>query len=391
MKKTDLTPARQKLLVPATGYPGAYALIPPPAPSRLELSGLHDELLRAGRALELLREMSSRLPNPDLITRTADRREAVCSSQIEGTRSSVDDLLTYEATGSDEGLPPDVHVTRNYVVALEHGLHKVRAQGVDTLNSELVRSLHCRLMDGVDYMGVPGEFRLKQNWIGGHTIYQARFVPPPPDNVSACMEDLAWWLQQIPAESDQTELSITMRMAIAHAQFETIHPFIDGNGRVGRILLPLMLAAEGYPPVYLAGYLKNNQREYYDTLAGVQLKEKWVDWIRFFSVGVEVAAQESMTLAFALEKIMGKWAEQVAALGLRSDAVLHRFPALLVGAPVLSVQLAQNMLGVSFPAASSALAKLEEMGILFRPTQQKRNRLFIAREVIDVLNRPPSG
>jgi Fic family protein len=152
-----------------------------------------------------------------------------------------------------------------------------------------------------------------------------------------------------------------------------------------------MLAAEGYPPVYLAGYLKNNQREYYDTLAGVQLKEKWVDWIRFFSVGVEVAAQESMALALALEKIMGKWTDQVAALGLRSDAVLHRFPGLLVGVPVLSVQLAQKMLGVSFPAASSALAKLEEMGILFRPTWQKRNRMFIAKEVIDVLNRPSGG
>lgn len=389
MKKVDLCPARQKLLVPAEGYPGALALVPPPPPRRLEPAGLGDTLYRAGKALDLLKELSCRLPNPDLITRTADRREAVRSSQIEGTRASMNDLLAYEATGSDEGLPADVQVTHNYVVALDHGLREVRAHGATVLDCGLIRELHARLMDAVDYPGEPGRFRDSQNWIGGHTIYQARFVPPPPDRVAASMAELGLLLCDTATEQDQAVLSIVARMAIAHAQFETIHPFVDGNGRVGRILLPLMLAAEGYPPVYLAGYLKDNQRDYYDALLGVQLREKWSEWVRFFAVGVEAAAHESMTTALALEGILKAWTGRVAGIGLRADSVLYRFPELLIGMPVLTAHRAKDALGISFPAASAALARLETMGILTQPVRQQRNRTFVATEVIEVLNRPP--
>lgn len=391
MKTSDLSPARRKLLVPCVDYPGALALVPPPTPRVLDLKGVGDELRRASNALELLKDLSSRLPNPDLITRTADRREAVRSSQIEGTNAGVNDLFTYEATGSGEGLPSDVRVTGNYVVALEYGLLKVRESGHAALDNTLVKELHAHLMNGVEHGGTPGEFREKQNWIGGGgNIYRTRFVPPPPDRVPACMDDLSLLLTYSPGE-EQMVLSLVMRMAIAHAQFETIHPFIDGNGRVGRILLPLMLAAEGYPPVYLAGYLKDNQREYYDSLAGVQLRDEWSAWVQFFACGVEEAVQESMRTALALEGILNRWKEQLARLGLRSHSVLLKFPELMIGTPVLTTHHASKALGISFPAASAALAQLEKMGILVQPVKQQRNRVFVATEVIEVLNRPASG
>jgi Fic family protein len=304
----------------------------------------------------------------------------------------MNELFTYEATGSDEGLPPDVQVTRNYVVALEYGLQKVRGSGPTALDCKLVKELHGQLMAGVENNGTRGEFRKQQNWIGGgRNIYRARFVPPPPDRVPTCMEDLELLLTYSPGEEEQRVLSIVMRMAIAHAQFETIHPFVDGNGRVGRILLPLMLAAEGYPPVYLAGYLKDNQREYYDGLAGVQLRGEWSEWVQFFAYGVESAVQESMKTALDLEGILTRWKGQLTQLGLRSHSVLHKFPELMIGTPVLTAHHAKNALGISFPAASAALAQLERMGILVQPVKQQRNRIFVAKEVIDVLNRPAIG
>jgi Fic family protein len=393
MRKTDLSPDRRALLVPVEDHSGAFALVPPPPPRVHELiglQGLQAEVSRAHAALASLKSLSDGLPNPDLVTRTADRREAVRSSQIEGTNSGLDDLLTYEATGSDAGLPPDVQVTLNYVNSLEYGLQKVRHSGVAAFTCDLVKEIHARLMGGVsDYPGTPGEFRDNQNWIGGGLkIDQARFVPPPAGNVQACMGDLLSILQYAPAEEDQLVMPIVTRMAVVHAQFETIHPFGDGNGRVGRILLPLMLAAESYPPVYLAGYLKDNQREYYDALAGVQLQGKWAEWIRFFATGVDAAVQESISTALGLEAILRKWKGIVEGLGRRRQSVLYRFPELMIGSPVLTAHKTKDALGISFPSASAALALFEEMGILVQREKHRRNRTFYAKDVIELLNRP---
>ena len=389
MRKRDLSPERQKLLVPGENYPGAWALIPPKTPHRLDGISVGDEMVRAHEALDLLAKLSARLPNPALITRTADRREAVRSSQIEGTSSDIDDLLTYEATGSDEGMPPDVHVTRNYVVALEYGLEKVRKDGASAINCDLIKELHARLMDGVDDNGTPGQFRTKQNWIGGGTnIYEATYVPPPTKNVQACMDGLETLLTYSPSEEEQMVLSVITRMAIVHVQFESIHPFLDGNGRVGRIMLPLMLAAEGYPPVYLAGYMKDHQRDYYDALAGVQLKGKWSDWVRFFARGVESASQEAIRTGLALEEVLEKWNRAVGELGLRSHSVLYRLPELMIATPVLTAHKVKDALDCSFPSASAALKKMEDLGILIRLKKYRRNRVFVAKEIIDILNRP---
>ena len=388
MKKTDLCIARQKLLVPVEDYSGAFALVPPPTPRFIQLTGMHNELIRAHEALSALKTLTEQLPKPDLVMRTLDRREAVRSSQIEGTYSDVNDLLVYEATGSHEGLPSDVLVTLNYVKALDHGLKEVRRiNGVDVLTNELIKALHLQLMTGVkDFKGTPGEFRKKQNWIGGFKIYNARFVPPPACKVQDCMNDLEAFLQYTPGEEEQMEVSIVLRMAIAHAQFETIHPFIDGNGRVGRLLLPLMLAAEGYPPIYLAGFLKSNQKAYYDALANVQLQEKWSDWVTFFATGVEEAAHESMITARQLLALLERWQMAVNALGRRSDSVINRFPELLIANPVVTVKQVKDMLGITFPTANAALAKLKEMGILVQ-TERQRNRVFMAMEVITLLDK----
>lgn len=183
------------------------------------------------------------------------------------------------------------------------------------------------------------------------------------------------------------EVPIVVRMAIAHAQFETIHPFIDGNGRVGRLLLPTMLAAEGYLPIYIAGYLKNNQQEYYNRLAGVQLREEWHAWIQFFATAVEESVKESIQTATALVNLLQGWEEQLAELRVRSDSAVYKLPKLLIGRPVVTARQVEKYLCVSFPAANNALAKLVEMDILAIPYEQQRNRTFVANDAIEILNR----
>ena len=200
------------------------------------------------------------------------------------------------------------------------------------------------------------------------------------------MKELIEFLHDVPTEEDMFEVPIVVRMAIAHAQFETIHPFVDGNGRVGRLLLPIMLAAEGYLPVYIAGYLKNYQQEYYDRLAGVQLREEWQPWIQFFATAVEESVKESIHTASALENLLRRWEERIAELRIRSDSAVYRLPQLLIGRPVVTARQVEAELGVSFPAANNALIKLAEMGILYIPNDQQRNRTFVAYEAIDILN-----
>lgn len=386
MQKKELSPTRQQQLVPVEGKPGAYAVIPPATPRSIPSRKILSEVTRAHESLGELRASTANLPNPDLVTRTFDRREAVRSSQIEGTNSDMNQLFTYEATGSEDGLPPDVVVTLNYVKALESGLREVRGRGPASMTDKVIKDLHRHLMDNTEYRGGIGTYRESQNWIGGANIYQARFVPPPADAVPGCMTELVSFLQESPREEDMFEVPIVIRMAIAHAQFEMIHPFNDGNGRVGRLLLPLMLAAEGYPPVYIAGFLKNNQQAYYDGLAGVQLREEWSDWVRFFAVAVEESVKESILTASALEGILAEWEERIAELKLRSDSAVKRLPRFLIGTPVVSARQVESALGISFPAANNALAKLQEMGILSNPREQHRNRVFVAHDVVRILN-----
>lgn len=278
MRVADLSPDRRTRLVPVPGREHVKALVPPPCPRILDVTPILTALLAAEKAIAETAVIARLLPQPDLITRSLERREAVLSSQIEGTRTDLAQLLEYEATGSDEGLPEDAAVTLGYVRALDHGLRSVRREGGPRhLTLDLIRQLHRVLMTGSDYRHSEGAgvWRQVQNWIGARRIEDATLIPPPIGELETCLLDLEESLQM--DLDDLKRMALPLRMAVAHVQFEAIHPFSDGNGRVGRLLPPLMMAAEGLPPLYLAGYLKTHQRAYYDGLAGVQLRGRWTE------------------------------------------------------------------------------------------------------------------
>lgn len=392
MNSSDLSEALRRSLVAVSGYPGALAIVPPPPPLTVPLTGIGDHLMRAHEALAALRVAMQSLPNPNLILRTLDRREAVRSSQIEGTNAGVDHVFEYEATGSDQGLPTDVRVTLNYVRALDHGLLEVRRSGSNqALTQDLLRTLHAILLDGdAAYLkrDVPGLFRTRQNWVGGGLrIYDATLVPPPPEQLAGVLADFEQALHYAPAVEDQYSVSVVVRMAILHAQFELIHPFLDGNGRVGRLLMPLMLAAEGYPPVYLAGYLKANQREYYRTLSDAQLRERWPQWVSFIAQAVVASCQDATQTAGELFAIRDRWAQSLS--HLRRDASALAALDVLLGRPVVTVKLLKERLKVSFPAANMAIEQMKEHGILRDIDKIGRSRAFVAHEVIARLDRQP--
>jgi len=384
MRAADLSPDRRKLLIAVHGRQNVKALVPPSCPRTLEVVPILDQLVAAERAIASTAAVAKMLPHPDLITRSLERREAVLSSQIEGTRTDLTQLLEYEATGSDEGLPDDVEVTLGYVRALDYGLRAVRqVGGPQHLTLDLIRQLHRILMSGADYRHPegPGEWRREQNWIGARRIEDATLVPPPVSHLEGCLLDLEDFLRV--DATGPTMMALPLRMAVAHVQFEAIHPFSDGNGRVGRLLPPLMMAAEGLPPLYLAGYLKANQREYYDCLAGVQLRGRWTDWLGFFLEGIVTAAATEQATAQALLSIRQDWQHRTA--HMRADAAARRLLDVLLGAPVQTVASARAALGASPQAANTGIAALVELGILREATGRRWGRSFQAHEVLAVL------
>lgn len=386
MRQADLSERLRQALVPVETHSGAWAIVPPPAPIRVPLQGVEPELFAAHEALSRLKEATAQMLNQNLVTRTLDRREAVRSSQIEGSNSEMDELLEYEATGCVGGLPPDVHTTLNYVKALDAALAVVQREGSRAITLELISEVHRRLMDGdPNYRDPPGQIRTRQNWIGGLNIYEAKIVPPPPDKLMEPLQDLVRLLQYSPSAEDQYSVSIIVRMAVVHAQFELIHPFRDGNGRVGRILLPLMLAAEGYPPAYMAGYMKLHQSEYYRCLGEAQLREQWPQWVRFVASAVKASCLDAISTTRDLLALKSEWGTRLS--DLRRDASAIAALDYVLAAPVLTVNNLKDHLKVSFPTANTAIDALCERGILTIREKQGRNRTFVAGEVIARLER----
>ncbi|NMG29651.1 Fic family protein [Aromatoleum evansii] len=384
MRSADLSPDRRACLEPVPEWPGAFALNPPAV--RFDALAPLRPLFEAQAALERLRMASAQLPNPDLITRTLSRREAVMSSQIEGAHAGLQDVLEFEATQDAEGLPADARTTLNYVEALEFGLTTVRTHGQEAFSIAFVQALHRALMrHDSAYRDVPGEFRTVQNWIGGLRIQDARFVPPRPERIAGAMDDLVDRVLRYEPEGN-AYLHVIVRAALAHAQFETIHPFRDGNGRTGRLLIPLMLAAEGSPPLYVSGPLYRNRHDYFDALLEVQLRSRWDSWIEFFTQAVMIACDESMALAVQLVALREDWNRRVAER--RADSASRKLVAVLIGTPVVTVNQVKRLLGVSFPAANNAVADLVSLGIL-KGTPRLRNRVFVAHEAIAVLDQAP--
>jgi len=387
MRRTDVSSALHRYLVKCTSHPNCHALIAPPTPRRLpaDAAAAH-HATHAIQALERLKVTIDLLPNGDMVTRTLARREAVQSSQIEGTRTTLHELLEYEATQSADGLPPDATVTERYVQALEHGLRKVReARDRSALTTNLVKDMHGILMQDEPAHVLAGHYRITQVWIGSGRIEDASFVPAPPDRIAGCMDELAEsMLQYSPREDEPWRIPVATQIAIAHAQFETIHPFADGNGRTGRLLMPLILAAEGYPPLYLSGRLLRHRRAYYDALADVQLRANWGPWMRLLCQSVIEAADGAVAIAKDLNTIRENWLSRLASL--RADATALRLPTFLLGHPVVSVKQVASALEISFVAANRAIEQLVARAILSEP-KRRRNRVFHAAELLARLGR----
>lgn len=386
MRRADISTKLKPYLVRCDDHPHCVAMVAPPTPRRLpDGAATTQDITRAMQALERLKSAVDLLPNTDMVTRTLARREAVHSSQIEGTRTQLHELLEYEATQGSEGPPADATVTERYVQALDEGLRAIRsADSRMALDTPLLRRMHSILLQDSP-IARPGHYRDVQAWIGAGRIEDAIFVPAPPERIPACMDELeASMLRYKPREDEPWELAPVAQIAIAHAQFETIHPFADGNGRVGRLLMPLILAAEGYPPLYLSGVLLKYRRAYYDALADVQLRGDWMPWLTLLCRAVISACDNAVAIARDLNALRERWLAELS--DLRSDATARKLPTFLLGHPVTSVNQVARSFGISFVAANRAIDQLIARGILTEPAR-RRNRVFHASEILARLQR----
>jgi Fic family protein len=369
-----------------TGY-RAYMPAPLPPQPALALGGeLQGLLSAADRALGRLDGSVLTLPNPDLFVFMYVRKEAVLSSQIEGTQSSLQDLLAAEAQLFEQTLPRDVDEVINYVRAMNHGLARLAQLPVSV---RLIREIHAELMRGV--RGVrggrlqPGELRTSQNWIGpaGCTLNTATFVPPPHLAVPAALGDLENFLHT----SD--DLPPLVKIALAHVQFETIHPFLDGNGRVGRLLITFLLTERGVlhkPVLYLSHYFKQHRETYYEHLQAVRDQGAWEAWLAFFLRGViEVAGEAAETARRILQLREQHRAAITAQLG-RAAGNGHKVLESLFDRPIVAVNDAQKMTGTTYAAANSLVSRLVKLGVLSEMTGYARNRRFRYAPYIALFN-----
>ncbi len=322
------------------------------------------------------------LPDKSLFLYSYVRKEAVLSSQIEGTQSSLSDLLLFEL---DEvaGVPlDDVLEVSNYVAALDHGLARLR-EGFP-LSNRLIREIHGVLLSrGRGSAKDPGEFRRTQNWIGGTRPGNAAFVPPPHTSVPGCMTALEKFLN---AEDDG--LPVLVRAALSHVQFETIHPFLDGNGRVGRLLITLLLCHTGVlrdPLLYLSLYLKERREEYYQLLDLVRREGNWEEWLSFMLEGIRITAEGAVDTAQRLATVFRDDRARIESKGRRAGSGLRVHEA-LKARPILSMSEICRMTGLSFPAASSAMELLVDLTLARELTGKRRNRLFAYDQYLGILN-----
>jgi Fic family protein len=360
------------------------APLPPDPPVHLQgpLQALHE---RAVLACGRLDGVSSLLPDPELFLYAYVRREALLSSQIEGTQSSLSDLLLFELEEAP-GVPfDDVVEVSSYVAGLEHGLARL-AEGFP-LSSRLLREIHGRLLArgrGADRL--PGEFRRSQNWIGGTRPGNASFVPPPPALVETCMGQLEQFIHG--GHHGEHDLPVLVRAALAHVQFETIHPFLDGNGRLGRLLIVLMLVEAGVlqqPLLYLSLFFKQHRSRYYELLDGVRQSGDWEAWIDFFLEGVESTASAAVATAQRLLELFRRDEARLQGLGRSGPSVRLAYAALR-RRPLTSTKQLKELSGLSFPTASKAIEALVDLGIAREITGGRRNRLFAYDAYLAILS-----
>jgi Fic family protein len=361
------------------------AFVPDPLPPTppLELGGSRQRLLeRATLSLGRLDSITALLPDPQLFLYAYVRREAVFSSQIEGTQSSLSDLLLFELEEAP-GVPfDDVVEVSNYVAAIEHGMARLR--GGFPLSNRLIREMHEQLLArGRGSKKRPGEFRRSQNWIGGTRPGNAHFVPPPPALVDETMSALERMFHE-----ENATYPVLVTVALAHVQFETIHPFLDGNGRIGRLLIPLLLHDAGIlqqPLLYLSLYFKQHRNEYYRLLDRVRTAGDWEAWLDFFLEGVATTAAGAVETAQRLVALFKEDAVRAQASG-RTAATMLRVLRALHERPVLTLNEVSRRTGLSFPSAAKGMAGLTGMGLARELTGNRRNRVFAYDRYLAILS-----
>lgn len=363
-----------------------HAFIPAPLPPDPPLDfGALDLIARkerADQALGRLDGITLMLPDPELFLYQYVRKEALLSSQIEGTQSSLSDLLLFELEEAP-GVPlDDVEEVSNYVAALNHGLRRLREDDFP-LSLRLIREMHALLLrGGRGASKQPGEFRKGQVWVGGASPALAHFVPPPPDALGALLGDLERFLHAPP-----DQMPPLVKAALAHVQFETIHPFSDGNGRLGRLLIALILCSEGVlrePSLYLSLYFKRRRADYYDRLNAVRVHGDWEGWLGFFLDGVAETAQQAVDTAQHLLALLARDRERIAGLGKRAGNVGLVFDQ-FARRVILSVPQVAPQLPLSAPTIRAAVETLQDLEIVNELTGQQRNRVFAYSQYLDIL------
>ena len=364
--------------------PGGYrAFVPAPLPPPLAWDErLAVRLSAADRAIGRLAGEGRRLPNPHLLMRPFLRKEAVLSSRIEGTQATLGELLAAEAGAAVERSPADLREVGNYVTALEYGLERL---DMLPLSLRLVREMHERLMRGVrGDVATPGEFRRSQNWIGppGCTLNDATYVPPPPSELMACLDTWERFLHD-------DALPPLVHAALAHSQFEAVHPFLDGNGRVGRLLITLLLFKRGIIPsplFYLSAYFEATREEYYARLLGVTERGEWEEWLTYFLTGVVLQADDAVDRVQRIDDLFSRWKQGLA----RGQSRLPELALdLFAENPFWTVGGVAGRLEVAFTTAQRAIDRLEIAGIVAQVGVARRNRVYCASAVLDVLEEVP--
>jgi len=358
---------------------GGYAFVPAPLPPAINYTAeLVQQLSRADQALSELSGLGRYLPNPHILIAPYVRREAVLSSRIEGTRTNMDELLRDEIESqSGESGDSDVREVRNYIAALEHGIRRLDRL---PLSLRLVRELHKHLMKGVrGEVATPGEFRRSQNWIGksGSTIETATYVPPPPQEMT---EALGAWERFLHERELMPDL---VQCALMHEQFEAIHPFLDGNGRVGRLLITLFLIERGrltQPLLYLSEYIERHRQDYYELLQRVRTHGDWPGWIMFFLAGVADTATKAVAQAGRLMDLREEYRAR-----LRTTPRAVELLDELFTNPYITVARAASALGVSNPTARQVVAALENARMLEEVSGRAWGKLYLARPIMRVI------
>ncbi|MFM9114908.1 MAG: Fic family protein [Planctomycetota bacterium] len=378
----NATPFRSgRYIQQPTGY---RAFIPnplPPDPPIVISPEIQVLLSRADHALGRLDGSIQTLPHPDLFVFMYIRKEAVLSSQIEGTQSSLQDVLAAEAQILTPDHPQDVEEVVNYVRAMNYGLERLKELPVSV---RLIREIHAELLKGVRGQHLtPGEVRTSQNWIGpgGCSLNEATFVPPPPHEVAQHLGELERFLHSA------TPLPMLLRIGMAHVQFETIHPFLDGNGRVGRLLIAFLLCEQEIlikPMLYLSHYFKQHRQEYYDHLQSVRDRGTWEDWLKFFLQGVVDVSKQATETARRILTLRETHRLAITEQFGRAAGNGHRALEYLYEHPIVSVHEVQDLIGTTYAAANQLVGKFVASGLLMEVTGQARNRKFKYQSYIDL-------